>query len=103
MKRTVKRVEMSDIPVAGNGSIVPVNTLERMACGDNNAVADCSRIHGPLIWAWAKRFTASANAAEAATHAILTDILASAPGFDSAKCSELTYIKQICIRHLMSV
>jgi len=54
-----------------------------------------------LIWAWAKKFTNSTNAAETATLDILTDILDSAKGFDSTKCTEITYIKQICIRRLL--
>ena len=69
--------------------------LQRMACGDPNAVQECSCVHGPLIWEWAKKFTDSTNAAETATLQILIDIRDSAKGFDAAKCSEITYIKQI--------
>ena len=92
---------MPIIATATNNVMVQVNTLPRIARGDLNAVAECSRIHGPLIWAWAKKFTNSTNAAETATREILTDILDSAEGFDSTKCTEITYIKQICIRRLM--
>ena len=62
-----------------------------------------TRIHGPLIWAWARKFTDSTNAAEAVTRDILSDISISAKGFDAAKCSEITYVKQICIRRLTGV
>ena len=85
------------------GGIQPQSTLQRIAGGDRNAVQECSRVHGPWIWAWAKKFTDSTSAAEAVTRDILSDISISAKGFDAAKCSEITYIKQICIRRLMGV
>lgn len=75
--------------------------LKRIADGDRVAAADCSRIHGPMIWKWAKQFTSSTGAAETATLAILQDILNNAKNFDAAQCSELTFIKQACIRRLM--
>ncbi len=101
-RRSFKFIIMLDFSKTANDGTVSMNTLERIARGDRRAVADCSRIHGPLIWAWAKKFTDSTNAAETATLDILADILNSANGFDSAKCSEITYIKQICIRRLIS-
>lgn len=90
-----------DISTTINDSIHPLNTLQRIAGGDNRAVRECSMVHGPLIWEWAKKFTDSTDAAETATLQILIDIRDSAKGFDAAKCSEITYIKQICIRRLM--
>ena len=80
-----------------------MNPLQRIARGDPRAVADCSRIHGPLIWAWARKFTDSTSAAETVTFQILDDISDSAEAFDTAKSSEITFIKQICIRGLMGV
>ena len=56
-----------------------------------------------MIGPWAKKFTDSTNAAEAVTRDILSDISISAKSLDAAKCSEITYIKQICIRRLMGV
>lgn len=78
------------------------NMLQRIAGGDRTAVGDCTTIHGPLIWAWARKFTSSTSDAETATRQIFIDILDAAPNFDENKCSEITYIKQICIRRLMS-
>lgn len=79
-----------------------LNMLQRIAGGDRTAVGDCTTIHGPLIWAWARKFTSSTSDAETATRQIFIDILDAAPNFDANKCSEITYIKQICIRRLMS-
>jgi len=79
----------------------PPTLLERIADGDRIAVDECSRVHGPLIWTWARKFTDSTGDAETATHAILADILDGAKNYDAAQCSELTFIKQVCIRHLL--
>ena len=62
--------------------------LQRLACGDPNAVQECSRVHGPLIWTWAKKFTDSTNAAEVVILVILSDIRDLATSYDAAKCSE---------------
>jgi len=78
-----------------------LDMLQRIAGGDRTAVGDCTAIHGPMIWAWAKKFTASTTDADEAAREIFTDILDSAKGFDVTKCSEITFIKQICIRRLL--
>ncbi len=92
-----------DILTNMKGGIGSIDTLERIAGGDRNAVMECSVIHGPLIWAWAQKFTDSTDAAESAALQILNDIRDSAKGFDAAKCSEVTFIKRICIRRLIGV
>lgn len=79
-----------------------LNMLQRIAGGDRTAIGDCTTIHGPLIWSWSRKFTSSTSDAETATRQIFIDILDAAPDFDANKCSEITYIKQICIRRLMS-
>jgi len=79
----------------------PPTVLKRIADGDRIAFAECSRIHGPLIWTWARKFTDSTSEAETATHEILADIREGAKNYDAAHCSELTFIKQVCIRRLM--
>ena len=79
-----------------------LDMLQRIAGGDRTAVGDCTAIHGPMIWAWSRKFTSSTSDAETATRQIFIDILDAAPNFDANKCSEITYIKQICIRRLMS-
>ena len=94
---------MLHILTSTNDGINVGSMLQRMACGDPSAVQECSRVHGPLIWTWAKKFTDSTHAAEAATLEILSDIRDSAKSYDAANCSEITYVKQICIRRLMGV
>ena len=48
---------MLDILTSTNDGINVGSMLQRMACGDPNAVQECSCVHGPLIWEWAEKFT----------------------------------------------
>ena len=59
--RTIQKTETSTI-------------LRRIAERDKTAVKDCIDAYGNLIWALARKFTASTEEAEAATQQIFIDI-----------------------------
>jgi RNA polymerase sigma factor (sigma-70 family) len=80
----------------------PKNTiLPRIANGDDNAVAECMKQYGNLIWMLAKKYTQSIEDAEDAVQEIFLEIWQNAARFDSAKASEITFISLIARRRLI--
>ena len=77
--------------------------LQRIAKSDKTAVQECIDIYGGVIWAMAKKCSASDKEAEQAVLSIFLDIWKCAERNGSAKCSEIELIKLIARRHLTRI
>lgn len=75
--------------------------LSRIAEGDSMAVEDCISAYGNLVWALAKRYTASHEDAEDAVQEIFTEIWQNASRYDAEKSAEITFISMIARRRLI--
>ncbi len=75
--------------------------LQRVAKADQAAVKSCIDAYGNLVWALAKKFTASQEEAETATQEIFLDIWKYAASCDSSKTDERTFIVLIAYRRLI--
>ncbi len=75
--------------------------LQRVANQDKTAVKDCIDAYGNLIWALARKFTASTDEAEAATLEIFQDIWRYAKSGDELQSAEDLVISQIARRRLI--
>jgi RNA polymerase sigma-70 factor (ECF subfamily) len=80
---------------------VSQNLLERIAAGHPTAVKECIDAYGNLVWALARRLSASASDAEDATQEIFLEIWKSAGRFDSSRGSEAVFITTIARRRLI--
>lgn len=75
--------------------------LERIAAGDTGAVKECMVAYGNLVWALARRLSASAADAEDAAQEIFLEIWKSAGRYDSRVASEAVFITTIARRRLI--
>jgi RNA polymerase sigma-70 factor (ECF subfamily) len=75
--------------------------LKRVANGDRNAVEDCLKQYGGLVWSLARRMLRDPNDAEDAVQEIFVDIWKNAERFDESKSSETTFIAMIARRRLI--
>jgi RNA polymerase sigma-70 factor (ECF subfamily) len=75
--------------------------LERIAAGDEGAVKQCLDAYGNLVWALARRLSASAADAEDAAQEIFVEVWRSAARFDPAAGSEAVFIATIARRRLI--
>lgn len=75
--------------------------LERIAAGDPPAVRECMNAYGNLVWALARRMSASAPDAEDAVQEIFVEIWKSAGRYDAAMGSESVFITTIARRRLI--
>jgi RNA polymerase sigma-70 factor (ECF subfamily) len=75
--------------------------LERIAAGDAGAVKECMDAYGNLVWALARRLSASAADAEDAAQEIFLDIWKSAGRYDATVASEAVFITTIARRRLI--
>lgn len=75
--------------------------LKRVANGDRNAVEDCLKKYGGLVWSLARRMTRDPGDAEDAVQEIFVDIWKNASRFDESKSSETTFIAMIARRRLI--
>ena len=66
--------------------------LERVAAGDEGAMASCVDRYANLIWSLARRFTSGGTEAEDAVQEIFIELWSSAARYDSSKASETTFI-----------
>ena len=76
--------------------------FQRLAEKDKTAVADCIDAYGNFIWALARKFTSSPEAAEAATQEIFIDIWRYAERADKAQSPENVLIALIARRRLIN-
>lgn len=75
--------------------------LQRIAEGDQNAVQDCLKQYGNLVWYIVRKFTNNAEDAEDAAQEIFIDIWRNAARFDEAKAPEAAFITMIARRRLI--
>ncbi len=75
--------------------------LHRIANKDKSAVKGCVDTYGNLIWALARKFTASREEAEAAAMEIFIDIWRYAEQFNKAQTVEKLLIAEIARRRLI--
>lgn len=75
--------------------------LQRIAEGDQNAVQDCLKAYGGLVWSLARRMLRNSDDAEDAVQEIFLDIWKNAGRFDATQSSETTFIAMIARRRLI--
>lgn len=75
--------------------------LHRVAAGDSAAVGECIDRYGGLVWALARRMSATPADAEDAAQEIFVDLWRHASRFDPARASEDTFVAMIARRRLI--
>ncbi len=75
--------------------------LKRIADGDQDAVQDCLKTYGGLVWSLARRMLRNTGEAEDAVQEIFVDIWKNASRFDEAQASETTFVAMIARRRLI--
>lgn len=75
--------------------------LQRIAAGDANAVPDCLKAYGGLVWSLARRMLRNSDDAEDAVQEIFLDIWKNASRFDETQSSETTFVAMIARRRLI--
>jgi DNA-directed RNA polymerase specialized sigma24 family protein len=81
-------------------NVESLSILQRVAKGDRTAIQDCIDNYGKLIWAIAKRFTDTAEDAEAVTQEIFLNIWQCAGRFEQTDFDEPVFITLIARRQL---
>lgn len=74
--------------------------FQRIAQKDPAAIQECVSMYGDLIWALAKKFTASTKEAESATQEIFTDVWRHAEIFTDSPFNEKLLIAMIARQRL---
>lgn len=75
--------------------------LKRIADGDQDAVQDCLKAYGGLVWSLARRMLRNTEEAEDAVQEIFVDIWKNAARFDPEQASETTFVAMIARRRLI--
>lgn len=75
--------------------------LQRVANGDRNAVEDCLKKYGGLVWSIARKMLRNSDDVEDAVQEIFLDVWKNAERFDETKSSETTFIAMIARRRLI--
>lgn len=75
--------------------------LQRIANGDRDAVEDCLKKYGGLVWSIARKMLRNSQEAEDAVQEIFVDIWKNAGRFDESKASETTFVAMIARRRLI--
>lgn len=75
--------------------------LYRIASGDRNAVQECLKLYGGLVWSLARRMSPNTDDAEDAVQEIFIDVWKNADRFDETKASETTFVAMIARRRLI--
>ena len=75
--------------------------LQRIASGDRNAVDDCLKTYGGLVWSIARKMLRNTEEAEDAVQEIFIDIWKNAERFDASRGSETTFVAMIARRRLI--
>lgn len=75
--------------------------LERVACGEDSAFAECIDQYGGLVWSLASRFLNSPSDAEDATQEIFFELWQKAHTFESTLASEVTFVAMVARRRLI--
>ncbi len=80
---------------------MPQTILNRIASGEKNAVQECLKLYGGLVWSLARRMSANTDDAEDAVQEIFIDIWKNAARFDEKQASEITFVAMIARRRLI--
>lgn len=75
--------------------------LNRIATGDENAVQDCLKNYGGLVWSLARRMLKNSEDAEDVVQEIFVDIWKNAERFDPTQSSETTFVAMIARRRII--
>ena len=75
--------------------------LHRIAEGDADAVQDCLKKYGGLVWSLARHMLRNSEDAEDIVQEIFVDIWKNADRFDASQASETTYIAMIARRRII--
>ena len=75
--------------------------LQRIAAGDTNAVQECLKAYGGLVWSLARRMLRNSDDAEDAVQEIFLDIWKNAARYDDSQSSETTFVAMIARRRLI--
>jgi RNA polymerase sigma factor (sigma-70 family) len=84
-----------------DGESVSLSILERIAAGDQAAVAECIERYGGLVWSLARRFLGSSGDAEDAVQEIFVELWKCAGRFNPATAAEATFVSMIARRRLI--
>jgi RNA polymerase sigma factor (sigma-70 family) len=75
--------------------------LQRIAAGDQAAIAECVDAYGDLIWSIARKMLRSHEDAEDVVQEVYIDLWSHAGRFDPSKGSETTFVATIARRRLI--
>lgn len=75
--------------------------LKRIADGDQDAVQDCLKAYGGLVWSLARRMLRNTEDAEDVVQEIFLDLWKNAEKFDPAVASETTFVAMVARRRLI--
>ncbi|MEO7674492.1 MAG: sigma-70 family RNA polymerase sigma factor [Pyrinomonadaceae bacterium] len=75
--------------------------LQKIAAGEKDAVQDCLKAYGGLVWSLARRMLRNSDDAEDAVQEIFLDVWKNAARFDETQSSETTFIAMIARRRLI--
>ncbi len=75
--------------------------MQRVAAGEADAVAECIRGYGGLVWSIAKRYISDPIEIEDAVQEVFISLWQSAQRFDPAKAAESTFVAMIARRRLI--
>lgn len=93
-------VDQGTLVMRGQSPRLPA-LLPRVSQGDRAAVRECIARYGGLVWSLARRSSSSPSDAEDAAQDIFLDLWRSAPRFDPAMGSEVTFVALIARRRLV--
>ncbi|MEZ5305976.1 MAG: sigma-70 family RNA polymerase sigma factor [Pyrinomonadaceae bacterium] len=77
------------------------SVLGRIANGDREAMSDCIRLYGGLVWSLARRMLRDAADAEDIVQEIFLELWKNAERFDPATASETTFVAMIARRRII--
>jgi len=84
-----------------NSAIVAQPLFERLAAGDQKAVAECLYRYGGLVWSMARHLSPNESDAEDAAQEIFTEVWQNAHRFNLAHASEAIFITVLARRRLI--
>lgn len=93
---TSKRTSMDSQEASALPSI-----LQRIADGESQAVDECLRRYGGLVWSLANRYCRSSSDAEDLVQEIFVEIWRHSDRYDPERASETTFISMIARRRLI--
>ena len=92
------RARKAGMPVTDVADRTP---LERVAAGDERAMADCIDAYGGLVWGLARRWLGDGENAEDAVQDVFVELWRSAGRFDPSKASDRGFVAMLARRRLI--